>query len=304
MQLPPFLALSQDLRRRLDYAAIAAAADAAGVFHVDFGNLGIPAALVRWLVLDAVPALAGKVSRLEIERATVDERIDLIGVKLTVALSLGGCALAGIDLTDSTAIAIEVIGGSVGFVRADRLSITGSLLLRGIREDPTYRRQPPAGAGRVVSIPQGILLSGAKIHGNLDLRGTHVGRLDGTQPDVCVALLADGLQVNGNALLGDGFSAAGEVRLNGSHVERNLDCTNAQFHNPGGFSLSAAGARVDGSIFLCAANGAAMTSIGTLRLDGAEIGGDVDATGGTFTATAFHQPGLAPHIRRRGRQWA
>ncbi len=291
MQVPPFIALSEDLRRRLDYAALAAAADPAGVFHLDFDNQAVPAVLVRWLLLDAMPALGGKVSRLEIARARVDERIDLIGARLTLTFSFGGCTLAGIDLTDSTAIGIEIIGGSIGFVRADRLSMTGSLLLRGVREDPAWRRRPPAGAGRTLSIPQGILLSGAKIHGNLDLRGAHLGPLDGMEYNACVALLADGLQVDGNALFSDGFSATGEVRLNGSRVGRSLDCTNGKLSNPGGFSFSAAGAHVDGSVFLCAAGGAAMTSIGTVRLDGAEIGGHLDAHGGTFTATAFHRQG-------------
>jgi hypothetical protein len=290
LQFPPFIAVTADVRNLLDAAAIAAAADPAGIFLADFNHRTISARLVRWLLLEVAPSLGGRVSRVQIEQATIDERIDLIGAALKVTMCFGGCTLAGIDLTDASAIAVEVIGGSVGFVRADRVKMTGSLLMRGLREDPTYRRRPPSATG-AVTIAHGILLSGATIHGNLDLRGSRVGPLDGLPTGDVVAMLADGLEVAGNALLGDGFNATGEIRLNGSHIHRNLDCTSAQLHNPGGFTISAAGARVDGSVYICAEAGVAMISVGSLRLEGAEIGGDLDASGGNFIATAFHRPG-------------
>jgi hypothetical protein len=92
----------------------------------------------------------------------------------------------------------------------------------------------------------------------------------------------------------DGFSSSGEIRLNGCTIDRNLDCSGASLSNPGGYSLSAAGAHIKGSAYFSATHEwgtyhqkRPFTSNGMLRLEGAEIEGQLDCSGGTFVATAF-----------------
>jgi hypothetical protein len=288
---PTSIILPEQTRTLLSRAFLAAEADPGSGFAVDFDDTTISSALVRWLLLQAVPALEGNIGRARLDRAIVGAPIELAGAVLKITPSFGACTLAGIDLTDATVIGFEAIGGSIGWVRADRLNASGSVLLRGVREDPTYWHAPPPGAADVAAIQNGVLLSGAKIHGNLDLRGARIGAVPGLPQGDKVALLADGLQVTGNVLLSDGFKASGEVRLNGSHIQRNLDCSNARLHNPSGFSFSAAGARIDGTMYVCSRGQRTMISIGGLRPEAAQIGGDLDATGGVFTATAFDVSG-------------
>lgn len=299
--IPAALAVSVAVAARIREAFSAADRQFATDVRIDLDGLPpLPARLVRWLVLQAIPALNGTVVRLTLSRARVSGQLNLAHAKLSVTPCFAACTFLpgddasdlGIDLTDATLAGIEVIGGNVGLVRADRLNAAGTVLLRGARPDPTYRHELPPDAEASVAIPHGILLSGARIRGNLDLRGAHVGPLrDGPQGAV-VALLADGLSLEGNLLFSDGAHANGELRLNGSRIQRNLDCTAASLINPHGYSLSAAGAEVAGTVYLCGDHdGAATHSVGTLRLEGMHIRGDLDAKGGFFTATAFYVDG-------------
>jgi hypothetical protein len=113
-----------------------------------------------------------------------------------------------------------------------------------------------------------------------------------------VPLFADGITVDGNVMLRDGFVARGEIRLNGSKIGRNLDCSGASVSNLRGHTLSAAGAHVEGSIYLCQTkygdNRDVFFSEGALRLEGASVSGDVDCSGGRFVAAAFAEQGWQP----------
>jgi hypothetical protein len=107
-------------------------------------------------------------------------------------------------------------------------------------------------------------------------------------------LFADGLHVQGSVLLSDGFSSFGEIRLNGGTIGRNLDCSGATLINRAGYSLSAAGAHISGSAYFSETREwstypqkAPFSSIGTLRLEGAVIDGDLDFSAGSFLALAF-----------------
>lgn len=84
------------------------------------------------------------------------------------------------------------------------------------------------------------------------------------------------------------------MRLNGARIGRNLDCEGAKFRHRTGYSLSAAGAHIAGSLYLCKTkewgsypSDIPLTSEGTVRLEGAQIAGDLDCTGGLFQARAF-----------------
>src|SRR5260370_26487313 len=63
------------------------------------------------------------------------------------------------------------------------------------------------------------------------------------------AVLADGLTVNGNIFLRQGFRAEGEVRLVNAKIRGPLDCTKAVLTNPGKIALHANGIATGGSVF-------------------------------------------------------
>src|SRR5262249_30808889 len=101
-------------------------------------------------------------------------------------------------------------------------------------------------------------------------------------------------------LLNQGFTAEGLVDFDGSDIGGDLDCEGAEFTNPSekrasesGTALTAIGVRVKGSVYLKTSLGkgsAPFKAIGAVRLTGAQIDGQLDCSGGTFTnprSTAF-----------------
>ncbi len=99
------------------------------------------------------------------------------------------------------------------------------------------------------------------------------------------SISADGVHVQGNVHLRDGFTAHGEVRLPGAQIGGNLDCTGGTFKDPpqkdspgSGTVLIADGMNVTGSVFLRNK----FIAAGEVRLPGAHIGGQLDCTDGTF----------------------
>jgi hypothetical protein len=262
---------------------------ARGVDLTAAGDLTISAAFLRWFLVERVPEAGVSVPRVTLRGAEVQGLLDLSGVDLVTTPCFAACTLNdGIDLTDARIHDFEVIRGRVGTLRADRVTATGTFLLRVPLQDPSYAYAQPADGP--MEVPGEIRLCGAKIRGNLDLRGTRLGAAVGTGSDH-VALEGDGMAVEGNVLLSAGFHSTGEIRLNGASISRNLDAQGATFSNPGGYCLSIAGAHVAGTLYLCRESAArGFLSEGTLRLEGAKVDGDVLASGGEFKATAFVQP--------------
>ncbi len=255
-------------------------------------SLPIDASLLRWLMLEAMPAETPDIARLTLNAASITGCLDLAATTLKIIPSLRRCRFLpgssatdiGINLTDATITGFEILGGDLPTMRANRVNATGSLVMRSGGVDLLAL----PGTEIPLSIAGGILLSGAHIRGNLDLRGITLGPLPKIDSDT-VALLADGAAIEGNLLLSD-CTVTGEIRLNGSHLQRNLDCTGARLENLKGYSLSAAGAEIDGSAYFSPSsigNNAGATSRGELRFDGAHIRGDLDLNGATLTATAF-----------------
>ena len=260
---------------------------AAPVLDVDLRGATLRAEVLRDVLLTAVP-----VPRLVLRHAVIGGMLDLSGTALAMTPCLVACTLPdGIDLTDARVRGVEVLGGRVGLIRADRMTASGTVLLRSRVHDAGYEEHDDP-ATPVLVIERMILLSGARIRGNLDLRGTRVGGdpIRPGQPEgTRLALSGDGLSVRGNLLISHGFDGRGEIRLNGCRIGRNLDATAASLRNPRGFTLSAAGAEVRGTVYLCRgrAEKRDFLSEGTLRLEGARVRGDLDLRGGRFTATAF-----------------
>src|SRR5439155_127073 len=98
----------------------------------------------------------------------------------------------------------------------------------------------------------------------LYLQFTHVKSID-----------ADGAKIDGNIFLRDHFKAAGEVRLLGGIIGRNLECDGAQLSNPKGMALNADGAKINGGLYLRRG----FKAIGEVDLIRAAIGGDLDCDG-------------------------
>jgi hypothetical protein len=262
---------------------------ARGVDVTAAGDLIISAAFLRWFLVERVPQAGVPVSRVTLRGAEVQGLLDLSGVELVTTPCFLACTLNdGIDLTDARIRGFEVIRGRLRTLRADRVTATGTFLLRAPLQDPSYAHPQPANGP--MEVLGRVLLCGAKIRGNLDLRGAELGAEADANSDH-IALEGDGLSVEGNVLLSAGFHATGEIRLNGASISRNLDARGARFSNPGGYCLSIAGGHIAGTLYLCRESAArGFLSKGTLRLEGAKVDGDVLASGGEFKATAFVQP--------------
>ena len=151
---------------------------------------------------------------------------------------------------------------------------------------------------------QGIRVKGARTDGTLDLgfakipfplyfeKSAFPEGIDLHNADICELYLggtftgsirADGLTVEHNVSMDDGFKAEGEVSLLGAEIGGVLNCNNACFLNPADVALSADNMKVQGTVFL--SNG--FEARGRVRLVGARIGGNLECEGGHFvTETA------------------
>jgi hypothetical protein len=285
--LPAQLAVPFEGARRIRVAFVALAAAPELGFRVDFRGLPpLPATLVRWLVLRALPDFDPTCARAALWHATLADALDLRGATLKPTLCFAACRLRGVDLTDASVQGFEVIGGQLRHLYADRLTARGSVLLRGAYPAGTYAQPLPDDTPPYLGIPAGILLNGAKLRGNLDLRGAWLGPMPDEENAGPLAMLADGLEAEGNVLMREGFRARGELRMNGAKIGRDLDASGAHLWNPHGSTLEAKGARVAGSLLI----GAGLRSTGTLTLVGARVEGGLDAAQGVAVAARWDAP--------------
>src|SRR5262249_1862061 len=180
---------------------------------------------------EAVPSTKFPITRVEIDSASIVGELDLEGLNIGFLLQFKNCDFKDkINLSDATIIGFDMVGGTATEILADRLFAKGALRLHA----PKLSK---------------FRLCGAEIRGNLDMRGCSLEGIRDTKGESSPPLFADGLIVRGSVLLSDGFNAKGEIRLNGCDIYRNLDCSGASLSNPGGYSLSAAGAHIKGSAY-------------------------------------------------------
>jgi predicted acyltransferase (DUF342 family) len=191
--------------------------------------------------------------------------ISLLGVSITGNLECSGAQLNGAD------------GGGNALV-ADNLKVGGDLFLD---EDFTA-------AG-------GVSLLGANITGNLDCGGAKLAGADTSGN----AMVADGLTIGHDALLRNGFTAAGAISLVGADITGNLDCEGAKLQgaNPAGYALVADNLRVRRSALL--RNG--FTAAGAISLLGADITGNLECDDAKLErANAKHQALVAEQLKVGG----
>ena len=210
---------------------------------------------------------------LRLQGARITGRLDLENLTTDVNFELTGCLLEeGVLARDA---------------RVTFVGLRGCLL-----GHPT---EPPMDAERLICSV--LDLSGTTIIGHaelgaVNLTGAHIGGLDCSGAtlgnDSGPALAADGLRVDQNMYLSDGFTATGSgehgaVRLAGGHIGGTLECRGATLGNDSGPALAADGLQVGQGMYL--SDGFTATGsgkYGAVRLAGGHIGGTLDFRGATL----------------------
>ncbi len=181
----------------------------------------------------------------------------------------------------------------------------------GTTDNPRYiiraelLRELVLGRGGERLDPLGVRVHGARITGTLDL--THVPATVGIELRGCFferavllvsarlpwltlagsqlwTLDCDGLHVDGDVLLGDGFTATGHgdygaVRLLGAHVRGQLNVNGARLTNETGPALIGDGLHVDGDVFGGGFIATGHGELGAVRLPGAHVIGQLNLNG-------------------------
>ncbi len=230
----------------------------------------VRAELIRWLCTDREAASRVDPRGIQLLGARIAGPLDLSFANVPFPLSMSKCLVTdGINLMSTHLPALYLIGSSVKSISADGVHVEGNVFLR---QGFTARGE--------------VGLTGAQIGGDLDCSGgTFKNPPQKDVPESGKALNADGVNVKGSVFLREGFSSEGEVRLLGAQIGGALDCPGGTFKNPpqkdvpeSGKALNADRVDVRGDIFL----NKKFTAEGEVRLLGAQIGGDLDCSGGTF----------------------
>ena len=119
-----------------------------------------------------------------------------------------------------------------------------------------------------------VQMLGAKIGGQFSCAG---GKFVSPDSSRC-ALNADRITTGGDAVLGGGFSAEGEVRLLGANIGRALFCVGGKFCNPSGNAIAADGITAKGGVYL----NDGFSAEGAVRLPGANVGANFSCENGRF----------------------
>jgi hypothetical protein len=207
--------------------------------------------------------------RLDLDNLTTTIKLTLLDCLLDEGITAGAAHLPGLSLQRCLLIHSSEPALHADELRTDaRISLRGSIIVTSTAE----------GAVRML---------GAQIGGAMDCSGTTIMNRSGP------ALHGEHLQVAGNVLLREGFSAdgtgeLGTVRLAEARIDGHLDCSGATIRNPCGPAIRAGGAlRVGGRVFLregFTAEG--LGELGTVRLTGAHIGGHLNCSGAIITNSA------------------
>ena len=195
-----------------------------------------------------------------------------VGAELTFD---GTCQVTGgIDLSVSQLGSVSVGAGCV--LRAPgrtALDLTNTELLS------TFT------VGEKVPVQGTVRLSGARIHGDLCLRGAVL-----SAPERTSLLAAQGVSVDGGAELQDLHATGGDLEFRAAAIGSFVDAAGAKLHNPGGYTLNLVQANVKGSVRLVDG----FESTGEVVLNRAAIEGRLICTQGAFHHVGPHEPGAEP----------
>jgi hypothetical protein len=172
---------------------------------------------------------------------------------------------------------------------------------RTLRAEVIYALATGMSPGWAVSA-RGIWVIGAKIIGQLDFGGAHVRYrlalvrcyveeplllVDASTRSISLAgshligIQAERLTVTGSLFLNEGFTAKGEVNLNGATITGQLNCRKGCFEGSK-TALNADGSTVSGGVFL----DQGFSAKGDIRLLRAQIKGELNCHGGHFEKRA------------------
>ena len=186
--------------------------------------------------------------------------------RLTVGAEIaleGTCEVTGgIDLSLSELSSVSVRPGcSLHAAGRTALDLTNTELLSTVT------------VGQGVPVAGTVRLSGARIHGNLCLRGAMLSAPEGGS-----LLAAQGVSIDGEAELQNLAATGGDLGLRAATIGSFVDAAGAQLHNPGGYTLNLVQANVKGSVRLVDG----FRSCGEVVLNRAVIEGRLICTQGTF----------------------
>jgi hypothetical protein len=275
--------------------------------HAGGERTQLRAEVLRWLCLQRTGA-----AEIAVSGARVVGPLDLSAVRLSTVLRLHDCHFTDpIDMTGARiAETFHITGCVLAGMRADRLAVSGDLVLDGIRNHGVVSLVDASIGGtfsctggtfdnpgrialnaRSITVAGAVLFDGgfrvtgslvlasARIKGTLDLRGAQCENPGGRSID------AEHLQLDGALLCQNGFRARGEVRLSWAHVGA-IHATGARLAQPGGVALSAQAIKVANGLFLDASDdadrAAPFTAEGLIMLREAKVGGQIKCTGGSF----------------------
>jgi hypothetical protein len=215
----------------------------------------VRAEVITRLLLGAVDAERGYVTRMVLGGARITGPLDLNGGEVNYELLLSRCWFdTALDFSDARTRGIWITYSHLPGLTAVQLEANGRLSLRGSL------------------VTDEIMLIGAHVKGNLNLGGASL-RSEGGR-----ALVADQLTIDGSMFCGEGFTATGEVRLLDARISGTLNLGGAILDNEDGRALAADRMTVLGSMFL--RDGFRAT--GGVRLLGAHIGSNLEFDGATL----------------------
>ncbi len=247
---------------------------------------------------------------LRLRGAWIVGRIDLDGIDTAIRLELSSCYLPdGLDgrecviprlRLDRSVIAVSNGHGKQGAVRLLGARITGQLLMGGTT---LTNEAGPALIADGLTVDGATFLDGTFLarghseHGAVRLLGAHIAgqlaMLHATLTNEAgPALAADGLTVDGSAILAGTFTARGHgkhgaVRLLGAHISGQLAMSDATLTNEAGPALIADSVTVDRGASLAGTfNARGHGEDGAVRLLGAHISGQLAMSDATLTNEA------------------
>jgi hypothetical protein len=200
------------------------------------------------------------------------QALGLDGVTVTADTPAGAVRLMNARLGDLNCDGARLENTTGPALFADDLQVDQSVFLSG-----GFTATSADGLGTV-------RLHRAHIGGQLDFHGARLENTTGP------ALTADGLQVDQSVFLRGGFTASsaaglGTIRLPGAHIGGQLDFEGARLENTTGPALTADGLQVSQGVFLRGFTATSAAGLGTIRLLGGHIGGQLDCQGARLENT-------------------
>lgn len=300
------------------------------------GDYTVRAEVLSWLCTDKQAAALVTNRGVLISGGEIEGELDLSFASIPFPINIKECAIpGGVRLEYATVGNLSLTGCRTGAVWAVWLTAHRDVTLSdGFRSDGgvNLNRARIAGdlycSGGTFVNPAGSAISvlGSRIDGDVwFLDGFHAegevnfmaSVIEGSlvcansqfhNPDVedsgglhsnRKAIAGDRARVGKGIFLRNGVEIVGEASLIGATTHGDLDCGAARFINPGKFALSADRIIIAGDIFFTRG----FETNGILRLPSAEVGGEVNFTGASFTGERTNGASLENATVKRAIYW-